>query len=53
MSDKKQKPIQKNDKMIINEGMVKKGGVNIKPTTPPPPPPSGQGGSGASDSKKE
>ena len=28
----------------INEGMVKKGGVNKKPTTPPPPPPKGQAG---------
>lgn len=27
----------------LNEGMVKKGGVNKKPTTSPPPPPQGQG----------
>jgi hypothetical protein len=25
------------------EGQVKKGGVNVRPTTPPPPPPKGQG----------
>ena len=28
----------------INEGKEKKGGVNLKPSTPPPPPPIGQGG---------
>lgn len=28
----------------INEGIEKKGGVNVKPSTPPPPPPKGQGG---------
>jgi len=31
----------------IEEGKVKKGGVNSKPTAPPPEPPKGQGGSGA------
>ncbi len=35
-----QKPIRK----VIDEGTVKKGGVNPKPTTAPPPPPVGQGG---------
>ncbi|MEW6619461.1 MAG: hypothetical protein AB1422_09045 [bacterium] len=33
------KPIPK----PLNEGMIKKGGVNLPPKTPPPPPPSGQG----------
>jgi hypothetical protein len=27
---------------ILGEGTVKKGGINVKPTTPPPPPPKGQ-----------
>ena len=27
----------------LNEGSIKKGGVNTPPTTPPPPPPQGQG----------
>lgn len=27
----------------VKEGMVKKGGINARPTTPPPPPPKGQG----------
>ena len=35
----------------LTEGMIKKGNVNAKPTTPPPPPPKGQGGK--SSSKKE
>lgn len=30
----------------LSEGMAKKGGVNVRPTTPPPPPPKGQGGKG-------
>ena len=34
------KPSQK----AINEGTVKKGGVNVPPKTLPPPPPTGQGG---------
>lgn len=29
---------------VLEEGMVKKGGINKKPTKPPPPPPKGQGG---------
>lgn len=28
----------------LNEGEVKKGGVNQRPISPPPPPPRGQGG---------
>ena len=45
MSNKKGTPTQKaTGRMVIGEGMVKKGGVNVKPTTPPPPPPKGQGG---------
>jgi len=31
-------------KIIQEEGFVRKGGVNQRPTTPPPPPPKGQGG---------
>jgi len=31
-------------KTEIEEGKIKKGGVNKRPTTPPPPPPKGQGG---------
>ena len=37
----KSTPLQK---IIINEGVEKKGGVNQKPNTPPPLPPKGQGG---------
>ncbi len=48
MSDKNSKniPLPKGQK-IIREGVVKKGGINKRPTTPPPPlPPKGQGKKG-------
>lgn len=34
-------------RLPINEGVVKKGGVNKPPTTSRPAPPAGQGGSGS------
>ncbi|MBU0700896.1 hypothetical protein KKE26_06350 [bacterium] len=37
----------------LNEGTIKKGGVNLPPKTPPPPPPSGQGSKLSSIGKKE
>jgi hypothetical protein len=39
----KEKKIPTPKPVSINEGIVKKGGVNPKPTTSPPPPPKGQG----------
>lgn len=38
---------------VINEGQVKRGGVNIQPTTPPPAPPKAQGGTNGGDNQKK
>ena len=43
-NDKSNNQSEKSSKMVINEGIEKKGGVNVKPAAPPPPPPQGQGG---------
>ena len=44
MSKQNQTKISPSGRLKINEGMVKKGGINTKPTTAPPSRPQGQGG---------
>lgn len=39
-----ERPEMRDSTGLINEGMVHKGGLNDRPTTPQPPPPKGQGG---------
>ena len=41
--DKKKQDRKEQQSIPLTEGIIKKGVVNEKPSTPPPPPPQGQG----------